>query len=66
MDLRGRLALITGASNGIGYVTALRLAEAGADVVLGYAHKEQAAQSLAEHIRQAGNQHGDASWMRMY
>ena len=54
MDLRGRVALITGASGGIGYATALRMAEVGADIALGYAHKEQAAHVLANHIRQMG------------
>ena len=32
MDLRGRIALVTGVSGGIGYATALRLEEAGADL----------------------------------
>ncbi len=54
MDLHGHVALITGASSGIGYVTAQRLAEAGADIAIGYQRKEQAAHGLAEHIRQMG------------
>src|SRR5438270_8814438 len=54
MDLQGRVALITGASSGIGYATALRLAEVGADIAIGYERKDQAAHVLAEHIRHMG------------
>src|SRR5260221_8807884 len=54
MDLRGRVALIAGARSGIGYATALRLAEAGADITIGYRQKEQAARTLAERVRQMG------------
>jgi 3-oxoacyl-[acyl-carrier protein] reductase len=48
MDLQGHVSLITGASSGIGYATALRLAEVGVDIAIGYERKEQAAHVLAE------------------
>lgn len=54
MDLQGHVSLITGASSGIGYATALRLAEVGVDIAIGYEHKDQAAHVLAEHIRHMG------------
>ena len=50
IDLKGRVALVTGASRGIGKATALRLAECGADVVVNYVSSSAAARETAEEI----------------
>jgi 3-oxoacyl-[acyl-carrier protein] reductase len=50
----GRVALITGASGGIGQALARRLAAAGAAPGLGYAAHGQAAEALAAEITAAG------------
>jgi 3-oxoacyl-[acyl-carrier protein] reductase len=50
ISLRGKRALVTGGSRGIGAATALLLAECGADVGIGYRSREQDA---AEVVRQA-------------
>jgi NAD(P)-dependent dehydrogenase (short-subunit alcohol dehydrogenase family) len=47
-DLSGRTALVTAASRGIGWATALELARCGADVVLGVRRLDESAGRLAE------------------
>jgi glucose 1-dehydrogenase len=49
MKLTGKVALVTGSSQGIGQGIVLRLAEAGADVVINYrSHPEGAEETLAK------------------
>ena len=54
IDLTGRRALVTGAGHGIGRAIALRLAEAGADVVVHYANSAEAAKDTVTAIEQTG------------
>jgi len=53
-DLSGRVALVTGGSRGIGAATALRLAEAGADVAVGCGRHREAAEEIAGKITGLG------------
>src|SRR6266576_223927 len=54
--LRGRVAIVTGGSRGIGRATVLRLAEAGAHVVINYVKNEAAAEKVAQEAREFGVQ----------
>lgn len=51
-DLKGRVALVTGSSRGIGRAIALALAEAGADVVVNFLRRAAEAQTVELQIRQ--------------
>jgi 3-oxoacyl-[acyl-carrier protein] reductase len=59
LELTNKIALVTGASNGIGAATAKVFAEEGADVVLGFDQDREGA-SLASHAVQS---HGRQSWL---
>ncbi|MGB2671675.1 MAG: 3-oxoacyl-ACP reductase family protein [Candidatus Acidiferrum sp.] len=53
-SLTGKIALVTGASRGIGKAIAIALAEAGADVAVNYRVRAEAAESVCQTIRAAG------------
>ena len=55
MEIAGRVALVTGAANGIGKATALALAEAGASVVVVDLDRS-AAEATVDEIRRNGGQ----------
>jgi enoyl-[acyl-carrier protein] reductase III len=54
IDLRDRVALVTGSARGIGRACALRLAEAGADVIVNYVTSRDAANDVARQIQAMG------------
>ncbi|OGD17935.1 MAG: hypothetical protein A2W03_18075 [Candidatus Aminicenantes bacterium RBG_16_63_16] len=54
IDLKGRTALITGGSRGIGRAAAVLLARAGADVAIGYQSNEAAAAGVRNEIERLG------------
>ncbi len=54
MRLQGKKALITGASSGIGYASALKMAEEGADVAFTYRGNEDGAKKLRQEIEATG------------
>jgi len=53
-ELRGKIAVVTGGSRGIGRAAALALAAQGAHVVIGYVRGEEAARATAQEIEAAG------------
>src|SRR5687767_7914178 len=54
-ELRGKVALITGAGRGFGLATAERFAEAGADLALNYRQSQEGCSRVAEQARAFGS-----------
>ena len=54
MSLKGKVALVTGSSRGIGRAIALKLAAEGADVIINYFRKKSAAELTAQEARDKG------------
>jgi 3-oxoacyl-(acyl-carrier-protein) reductase len=53
-NISGKIALVTGASRGIGAGIALALAQAGSDVVVNYCRSERAADEVVDRVRTIG------------
>lgn len=54
MDLTGKVALVTGSSRGIGAAAALKLASAGADIIINYATSNKRADNIQKKIKEMG------------
>ena len=54
MILSGKIALVTGASRGIGKAIAIELARDGADIIVNYHHNEQEAMEVVKEIEKLG------------
>ena len=54
MDLKGKVALVTGGSRGIGKSISLKLAEAGVDVIINYFRKRETAEITCQEIASKG------------
>ena len=53
-SLHGKVALVTGASRGIGAAAAIRLGQGGAAVVVNYHQNQEAAQKVLDQVELAG------------
>ncbi len=67
MELKGKVAFVTGGTRGIGLAVAERLAERGADIVISYFRSRQSANEAVEKIKslwrgllRASRQHGES------
>ena len=53
-SLKGKLALVTGGSRGIGHAISLKLASEGADIIVNFFRKKSTAEFTAQEIRNKG------------
>lgn len=56
MSLRGKVALVTGGSRGIGRAISLKLGSEGADIIINYFRRRENAEAAAREVAKLGMQ----------